>query len=85
MILTLIFHKLVQCVRNRLACENTEFSIPPIKTEKFATYLANTSSSKTTGVDGLSVRLLKIGLSVIRPSIATLINRSFVTQPFPSQ
>ena len=87
MILTLSFHKLVQCVRNRLACENTVFSIPLIKPEKFATYLVNTSvhyQIKRLVSTGLALDFLKSDCNKTLESQAYHY-RSFTTQPFPSQ
>ena len=80
MILTLIFHKLVQCVRNRLACENTVFSIPLIKPEKVSVH----HQIKRRVSTGLALDFLKSDCNKTLESQAYHY-RSFTTQPFPSQ
>lgn len=78
------FDKLSQFIQGRTD-PDTYFSIPCITTEQVTAILSKMPSSKATGADGVSIALLKLGLSKVAPSIARLINRSFVTAQFPSR
>ena len=61
------------------------FHIPLITIDEVTYYIRRLDLSKTTGLDGLGPRILKLASSCISPSIATLINKSIVTGQFPSQ
>jgi len=58
------------------------FSIPPITESKIIDCLKNISSNKASGIDSISARMLKLAAPIIAPSIAKLINYSFITSVF---
>ena len=64
--------------------ESAAFSIPPIPEADVVGYLLKIDSNKSTGVDGISSRMLKLAASIIAPSITKLINLSFSLNVFPS-
>ena len=61
------------------------FSIPPITESKVIDCLKNISSNKASGIDNISERMLKLAAPIIAPSIARLINYSFITSVFPQR
>ena len=65
--------------------ESAAFSIPPIAEADVVGYLLKIDSNKSTGVDGISSRMLKLAASIIAPSITKLINLSFSLNVFPSR
>ena len=75
--------KLSNFVRSRKD-ESAAFSIPPIAEADVVGYLLKIDSNKSTGVDGISSRMLKLAASIIAPSITKLINLSFSLNVFPS-
>ena len=75
--------KLSNFVRSRKD-ESAAFSIPPIAEADVVGYLLKIDSNKSTGVDGISSRMLKLAASIIAPSITKLINLSFSLNACPS-
>ena len=65
--------------------ESAAFSIPPITEADVVGYLLKIDSNKSTGVDGISSRMLKLAAPIIAPSITKLINLSFSLNVFPSR
>ena len=65
--------------------ESAAFSIPPIAEADVVGYLLKIDSNKSTGVDGISSRMLKLAASIIAPSITKLIKLSFSLNVFPSR
>ena len=61
------------------------FSIPPITESKIIDCLKNITSNKASGIYNISARMLKLAAPIIAPSIAKLINYSFVTSVFPQR
>ena len=61
------------------------FSIPPITESKIIDCLKNITSNKVSGIYNISARMLKLAAPIIAPSIAKLINYSFVTSVFPQR
>ena len=59
------------------------FSIPPITESKIIDCLKNITSNKASGIYNISARMLKLAAPIIAPSIAKLINYSFITSVFP--
>ena len=59
------------------------FSIPSITESKVIDCLMNLSLNKASGIDKLSMQLLKSAATIIAPSIAKLINYSFSKSIFP--
>ena len=76
--------KISNLVENKVPAD-TFFTIPLITSEQVSTYINKLESSKATGLDGLSPRVLKMTASLISPSIAMLINKSIKTGTFPFQ
>ena len=52
--------------------------------ESVREYLLKISANKATGVDGISIVLLKIGIDELVPHIVRLVNLSIVTKEFPT-
>ena len=76
--------KLSNFVRSRKD-ESAAFPIPPIAEADVFGYLLKIDSNKSTGVDGISSRMLKLAAPIIAPSITKLINLSFSLNVFPSR
>lgn len=64
---------------------NTHFSIPFITSEQVLSHINNLDASKSTGLDGLGPRIVKLAAHSIAPSIAMLINKSITLGQVPSQ
>ena len=67
--------KLSNFVRSRKD-ESAIFSIPSITEREVTSYLLKIDSNKSTGIDDISSRMLKLAAPFIAPSIAKLINLS---------
>ena len=74
--------KLSNFVRSRIDGSVT-FSIPSITEIDVIGFLLKIDSNKSTGIDGISSRMLKLAAPIIAPSIAKLINLSFSLNQFP--
>ena len=74
--------KLSNFVRSRKD-ESAIFSIPTITERDVVSYLLKIDSNKSTGIDDISSRMLKLAAPFIAPSIARLINLSFSLNVFP--
>ena len=61
---------------------NVSFNIPEINIPFVRQYILNLDISKSTGLDGIGPRILKISYDIISPSITFLINKSFITWYF---
>ena len=59
------------------------FEIPPITTERVAFDIKTIPSNKATGLDGISIRLLKIAVPAISSSLASIYNASISSQTSP--
>ena len=70
--------KISQCVNNKIP-NDTFFTIPFITPEQVTNYINKLDCSKTTGLDGVWPRILKIAACAISPSVAKLINKSTAT------
>ena len=77
--------KLKQYVRSKLTPNKSAFSLPPITCEFVENYVLKIPSSKATGADGISVKLLLAGVKGLAPSISRLINMSLTSNQFPSR
>ena len=69
---------------SRVNVHTTSFTIPSITEESVREYLLKISANKATGVDGISIVLLKIGIDELVPHIVRLVNLSIVTKEFPT-
>ena len=76
--------KLSNFVRSRKD-ESAIFSIPSITEREVTSYLLKIDSNKSTGIDDISSRMLKLAAPFIAPSIAKLINLFFSLNVFPSR
>ena len=65
--------------------ESAIFSIPSITERDVVSYILKIDSNKSTGIDNISSRMLKLAASFIAPSIAKLVNLSFSLNVFPSR
>ena len=61
------------------------FKMPVISTDYILTQLMKMPNGKATGLDGLSVRLLKTGASIIAPFLTNLFNLSLQTGIVPNE
>ena len=61
------------------------FSIPPITESKIIDCLKNITSNKVSGIYNIGAQMLKLAAPIITPSIAKLINYSFVISVFPQR
>ena len=61
------------------------FSVPYITTQQVIEFIRGLNPTKTTGMDGLGPRILKMAAGVLAPSITSLINKSIDSSCFPSQ
>ena len=74
--------KLHNFVRSRID-ESVTFSIPSITETDVIGFLLKIDSNKSTSIDGISSRMLKLAALIIAPSLAKLINLSFSLNQFP--
>ena len=72
-----------QFIKSKLSPNKSAFSLPPITCEFVENYVLKIPSSKATGADGFSVKLLQAGM--LAPSISRLINMSLTSNQFPSR
>ena len=76
--------KISQFVNSKVP-QHIQFMLPFITTEQVKLYINNLELSKTTGLDGLGPRIIKLAVDSLSPSIAMLVNKSIATGEFPSQ
>ena len=77
------FQKLHNFVNARVP-ENINFKIPLINIPSLTEALKSLDTSKATGLDCLSPRILKISAEVVAPSLSKIINQSITESQFPS-
>lgn len=65
--------------------KDIQFAIPLITPEQVTMHINKLDPSKSTGLDGLGPRIIKLAAQALSPSIASLINKSITTGQFPSQ
>ena len=76
--------KLIDYVNNKVP-SGTFFQIPPITTSQVVAFIRKLDPGKSTGLDGIGPRIIKMSCDVIAPSIAALINKSITSGGFPNQ
>ena len=76
--------KLINYVNNKVPSD-TFFKIPLITTSHVAEFIRKLDPGKSTGLDGVGPRILKMACDIISPSIAVLINKSITSSSFPNQ
>ena len=69
---------------NARVSENIHFRIPSIKIPSLTEAIKSLDTSKATGLDYLSPRILKISAEVVAQSLSKLINQSIKESTFPS-
>ena len=63
--------------------DNTNFSIPLVKCSFVSNYLSSRDVAKSTGLDSIGPRLLKIAPNALTPGITYMINKSLASDVFP--
>ena len=63
--------------------DNTNFSIPLVNCSFVSNYLSSIDVAKSTGLDSIGPRLLKIAPNVLTPGITYMINKSLASGVFP--
>ena len=76
------FKKLEDYVNSRTP-ENIKFKIPLITAASLKCAFEQLDTSKATGLDGLSPKILKLSAEKVAPSLANIINLSFQDSQFP--
>ena len=76
--------KLINYVNNKVPSD-TFFKIPLITISQVAEFIRKLDPRKSTGLDGVGTRILKMACYIISPSIAALINKSITSGSFPNQ
>ena len=74
-----LLHNLVDSKFN----DNTNFTIPFVNRSFVSNYLSSMDATKTTGLDCIGPRLLKIASNLLTPSITYIINKSIESGSFP--
>jgi hypothetical protein len=77
------YSKLSKFVQSKIH-SSVSYKIPLMEEEKVSKLLSNLDVTKSTGIDGVSAKLLKLGASVLTKSITTILNISIKTGKFPS-
>ena len=62
---------------------DTFFRIPKITVNQVSEFINGLNPAKSTGLDGIGPRILKLASAVLSPSITALINKSIETATFP--
>ena len=78
------FENISNFVRTKVH-EDTYFQIPLISPSQVSAFINNLDPSKSTGLDGVSPRILKPACDVLSKSIAAVINKSITTGKFPDK
>ena len=76
------FRKLEEFVKSHVP-HNTKFKIPFINILSLTTAIKSLDTSKATGFDGLSPKILKLSADAVAPSLANIINLSIQEGQFP--
>ena len=76
--------KLINFVNDKVPQE-TFFQIPLITTSQVVAFIRKLDPGKSTGLDGIGPRVIKMACDIIAPSITDLINKSIITGRFPNQ
>ena len=71
--------KLINYGNNKVPTD-TFFKIPLITTSQVAEFIRKLDPGKSTGLDGVGPRILKMACDIISPSIAALINKSITSK-----
>ena len=63
---------------------DVEFKIPLTNAAFVNTFLSNLNISKSTGLDNIGPKILKLSTNIIAPSLVYIINKSITSGTFPS-
>ena len=74
--------KIMEFVNSRKP-ENVHFKVPLIKSDDLKSILNSLDPSKSTGIDGISPKMLKLASDVLLPSLLQMTNISIHTGVFP--
>ena len=77
------FNRLLNFCRDRIS-QNTTFSIPPISVFEVGISILKLDNKKSTGCDGISVKLLKIALPYIAETLTYIYNLCIQKNVFPT-
>ena len=64
--------------------QDPEFTFQPVSIVKVYNLINNLSTSKATGIDKISAKVLRAAASAIAPSLTEIFNMSIDSNPFPS-
>ena len=78
------FEYIKKFVDSKVDNNNVSFSIPEINKTFVRKYILNLDISKSTGLDDIGPRILKLSYVIISPSITFLINKSLSLGIFPN-
>ncbi|CAB4011775.1 Hypothetical predicted protein [Paramuricea clavata] len=62
---------------------NSTFNIPKVSIDFVREELNKLDDAKSTGLDGISPKLLRLGATAIAPSVTWILNLSITTSTFP--
>ncbi|MCG7875530.1 MAG: reverse transcriptase family protein [Candidatus Thiodiazotropha endolucinida] len=65
--------------------DNITFNIPLITIDQVSSYIRLLDTTKSTGLDGIGPKIIKLAENCLSPHIAALINKSINTGTFPNQ
>ena len=77
------FEKLSNFINSKVT-DDVSFDIPLINYTFVTSFLSSMDGTKSTGLDCIGPRLLKIGSTVLSPSVTFIINKSITSGVFPS-
>ena len=63
---------------------NVEFDIPFTNVGFVRQFLSNLNVTKSTGLDNIGPKILKLSADIISPSLVSIINKSIISESFPS-
>ena len=77
------FERLNTFVQSKVP-NDVEFKIPSINVGFVRNFLSNLNVNKSTGLDNIGPKILKISANIIAPSLVYIINKSICTGSFPN-
>ena len=77
------FERLNTFVQSKVP-NDVEFKIPSINVGFVRIFLSNLNVNKSTGLDNIGPKILKISANIIAPSLVYIINKSICTGSFPN-
>ena len=77
------FEELNMFVQSKVP-NNVEFDIPFTNVGFVRQFLLNLNVTKSTGLDNIGPKILKLSADIISPSLVSIINKSIISGSFPS-